>query len=318
MANMTHSRRFFLSLTVAFAAVAVSASAAVDPALVALIPADATIVSGVNVTQSKASSFGRFVLSQMNVDNTGAQSFISETGFDPRRDLNDVMVATTGTSDKPSAIVIGRGVFSPARLLEAAKAHGATVTSYRGVDIATHNDGSIAFVDASIALAGTDKLVRAALDQRALNATKLPDSVLQKMQELSAANDVWFYSTVSPADFFVGKMADPNVGGPMKDGLLQAVLQAAGGIKFKDTEARVSGEAITRSDKDATALADVLRFLAQIVQSNGQNQRASEFAALLSKLELTTAANVMKLSMSIPEDLLERVFAKRSPRVAKR
>ena len=86
MAIMTPSRRLFLSLTVAFATAAVSASAAVDPALAALIPADATVVSGVNVTQAKASSFGRFVLSQMNVDNTGAQSFINETGFDPRRE----------------------------------------------------------------------------------------------------------------------------------------------------------------------------------------------------------------------------------------
>ncbi len=314
MPTNTHSRRFFLTLAAA-AAFAFQAPAAVDPALAALIPADATIVSGVNVGQAKTSSFGRFVLSQMNVDDSGAQNFINETGFDPRRDLSDVMVATVGaTADKTQAVILGRGVFNPARIFNAAKSHGATVSTYLGVDVASHDDGAIAFIDASLAVAGNTKVVKAVLEQRAQNAKKLPDSVMKKMQELSAANDVWFYSAASPAEFFGTKMADPNVGNAMKDGLMQAVLQAAGGIKFADKEARVSGEAMTRSDKDAQALADVFRFLAQIVQSNGQSKgMPNDVAALLGKMQLTTDGSVMKVSMSIPEDLLERVFTNKAP-----
>lgn len=315
MATTTHTRRFLLTFAVA-SAMAVTTQAAVDPALAALIPADATIVSGGNVTQAKNSAFGRFVLSQMNVDSSSAQSFIAETGFDPRRDLNDVMVATVGNADKTEAIVLGRGVFNPARIFTAARAKGGAVTTYRGVEMVSNGDGAIAFIDASLALAGNTKVVQAVLDQRASNnARKLPDAVLKKMQELSAANDVWFYSAASPADFFGAKLADPNVGNAMKDGLMQAVLQAAGGIKFTDREARINGEAMTRSDKDATALADVFRFLAQIVQSNGQQRsgNANDLAALLGKMQLTTEGSVMKVSMAIPEELLERVFTSKRP-----
>jgi hypothetical protein len=311
-----------LTLTAATAAMAVAVSvpahAAVDSALAALIPADASTVSGVNVAQAKASSFGRFVLSQMNLDDNSVQNFVLETGFDPRRDLNDLMLATTGVGEKTQAVVLGRGTFNPGKILNTARTHGATVTNYKGVDIASHKEGAIAFIDASLAIAGHDTAVRAVIDQRG-SGKSLPEAITKKMQELSAQNDAWFYSATSPADFFAGKM-DPNIGGAMKDGLMQAVLQAAGGIKFNEKEARISGEAVTRSDKDATALADVFRFLAQIVQQNSGNannqQGAADLAALISKMQLSTESNVMKVSLAIPEEMLERVF--RSPRARAR
>jgi hypothetical protein len=323
MATIRSTRRFVLTLGVAFASAALTASAAVDSALAGLIPADATVVSGVNVTQAKVSSFGRFVLSQMQLDDKGFQAFIAETGFDPRRDLSDLMVVTIGTGDKTEAVVLGRGVFNPGRVFNTAQTHGATITTYNGIDILSHNGGALAFVDASIAIAGHDKAVRAAIDQRTASA-KLPEAVTKKMQELSANNDAWFYSTASPADFFAGKFTgDQNLGGAMRDGLMQSVLQAAGGIKFGEKDIKVAGEAITRSDKDATALADVFRFLSQIVQNNNNNNpKVNDAAALLSKLQLSTDANVMKISLAIPEEVLERMFsgraAARVARVARR
>jgi hypothetical protein len=140
------------------------------------------------------------------------------------------------------------------------------------------------------------------------------------MQELSAANDAWFYSTISPGAFFAGKLNNENLGAAMGDGLMQSVEQASGGIKFTGAEARISGEAVTRSDKDATALADVFRFLAQIMQ-NGNSKptgAAADAAALLSKMQITTQGKSMKMSLSIPEDVLERLFGKRTMHVARR
>lgn len=321
MVPVTNTRRFFIGLTIALTGAAMSASAAVDSALAALIPADATVVSGVNVNQAKSSAFGRFVLSQMDSDDEGIRKFIADTGFDPRRDLTELVVATVGTTDKPEPVILGRGIFTPGRILDLARQHGAAVSSYQGIEIATHKLNAIAFVDASIAVIGHSAAVKAAIDQRANPVKRLPETVTRKIAELSNANDAWFYTAASPADFLGGKIADPNLGGAMKEGLLQAVTGAAGGIKFRDTHAQVSAEAVTRSDKDATALADVFRFLAQIVQtqgnaSNSRNNGAQDVAELLSKLQLSTDANVMKLQLAIPESLLERVFARRPARQA--
>lgn len=312
-------RRFFLGLTIALTGAAMSASAAVDSALAALIPADATVVSGVHVNQAKNSAFGRFVLSQMDADDEGLRKFIADTGFDPRRDLTELVVATVGTGEKTEPVVLGRGVFTPGRILDIARQHGAQVTNYQGIEVANHKENSIAFVDASIAVIGHSAAVKAAIDQRANPGKRLPEAVTRKITELSNANDAWFYTKASPADFLGGKISDPNLGGAMKEGLLQAVTGAAGGIKFTDSNAKVTAEAVTRSDKDATALADVFRFLAQIVQTQGGNNNRNgvqDLAELLSKLQLSTDANVMKMQLAIPESLLEKVFARRPVRVA--
>jgi hypothetical protein len=314
------NRRIFLSLSLAAAGAASSAFAAVDSALLGLIPSDATVVSGVHVEQAKASAFGRFVLNQMQVDDQGFRKFILDTGFDPRRDLGDVMAVTLGSGDKTQVLILGRGVFNPGRIFNTAKQSGGTISNYKGVDILSHeDDGALAFVDASVALAGNPAAVRAAIDQRG-GTKKLPEAVAKKMQELSAANDAWFYSTVSPGSFFAGKMSNENLGAAMGDGLMQSVEQASGGIKFTGADARINGEATTRSDKDATALADVFRFLAQIMQSgnNKPTGAAADAAALLSKMQITTQGKVMKLSLSIPEDVLERMFSKRTMHVAAR
>ena len=310
-------RRSALALGALVLIAGLPASAAVDSALAALIPSDASTVSGANVAQAKNSAFGRFVLSQLTVDDRGLQKFISDTGFDPRRDLNDVIVATIGTGDKAAPVVLGRGIFNPGKILNAAKLQGATVTNYKGVDIATAQDGAIAFVDATIAIAGLDKAVRAAVDQRT-TAKKLPDAVLKKMQELSGANDAWFYSLASPGEFFGDKFANPELGNVMQTGLMQAITQASGGLKFTDKEMKVNGEAVTRSDKDATALVDVLKFLTQMVQGNAKGGDAADAAALLSKMQVSATSNVMKMSLAVPEELMERIFAGRKAGVAAR
>jgi len=316
---MMINRRTFLSLSLAVTGAASSAFAAVDSALLGLVPADATVVSGVHVEQAKGSAFGRFVLNQMQMDDQGLRTFIMDTGFDPRRDLTDMMAVTIGTGEKTQALILGRGVFNPGKIFNAAKIHGGGLTSYKGIDIASHEDGAIAFVDASVALVGNAAAVRAAIDQRS-SGKKLPDAVVKKMQELSAATDAWFYSTTSPGNFFAGKMSNENLGAAMGDGLMQSVEQASGGIKLTGADARINGEAVTRSDKDATALADVFRFLAQIVQSgnNKPTGAAADAAALLGKMQLTTQGKVMKVSLSIPEDVLERLFSKRTMHVASR
>jgi hypothetical protein len=313
------NRRMFLSFSLALSGAVTSAFGAVDSALLGLIPADATIVSGIHVEQAKGSAFGRFVLNQMQVEDPGMRTFILDTGFDPRRDLADVMAVTIGTGEKAQFLVMGRGVFNPGRIFNTAKVNGGSIANYKGVDMAMHDEGAVAFLDASVALAGNAAAVRTAIDQRG-SGKKLPDAIVKKMQELSAANDAWFYSATSPANFFAGKLSNENLGNALSEGLMQSVEQASGGIKFTGADARISGEAVTRSEKDATALADVFRFLAQIMQSgnNKPTGAASDAAALLSKLQLSTQGKTMKLSLTIPEDVLERLFGRRAMHVASR
>ena len=63
---------------------------------------DAKVLAGVNVAQAKSSPFGQYVLSQISANDPGLQQLASVTGFDPRQDLCEVLVASNGASTNPS------------------------------------------------------------------------------------------------------------------------------------------------------------------------------------------------------------------------
>ena len=58
---------------------------AVDPSLIGLAMPDAKAIAGLDVQQSKNSSFGSYLLSQ--IDNHAFELLTRETGLDPRTDV---------------------------------------------------------------------------------------------------------------------------------------------------------------------------------------------------------------------------------------
>jgi hypothetical protein len=81
--------RYILGISALFLAGALSAFAAVDPALLALVPPGAKLVSGVQLDQARSSEFGQYLLNRIHTDDDCFQKFTEETGFDPRHDLDD-------------------------------------------------------------------------------------------------------------------------------------------------------------------------------------------------------------------------------------
>ena len=66
---------------------------AVDPSLIGLAMPDAKAIAGLDVQQSKNSSFGSYLLSQ--IDNHAFELLARETGLDPRSDVQQIVAATT-------------------------------------------------------------------------------------------------------------------------------------------------------------------------------------------------------------------------------
>lgn len=310
--------RAFAVLSIASALISLPAAAAVDPALLALVAPDARIVTGIQVDQSKASKFGQFVLSQIT-DNADLKKFTLDSGFDPRRDLKEIVVATSGL-DGAGSLVIGRGAFQKERLLGAARTAGGVSSIHNGIEMVSANDigslSTLAFLDSSTALVGDQASVKAAIDRRSSGATGLSAAMATKAREIGAVNDAWFVTLAPLSEFLGSRMADANLGAAMQGNLLQAVQQASGGVKFGASEVGIGFEAVTRSDKDASALADVLRFFASMLQSNqtSSDPKTVKAASLAEKMKLSTQANIMKLSLSIPEADMERMFLS-GPRV---
>lgn len=317
------------SFLLAFALITSSTSfAAVDAGLLALVPPDAQVASGVHVDTSKVSPFGQFVLSHMQANSTRLQTLIDQTGFDPRSDVTEVLCASNGTQPQPSFLVLARGTFDPATIEAAAVAKGATIQSYMGFDMILNQDAShpsgVAFLDNTLAVAADMATLQYAIAHRtdaSGGAPKVSAALLSSINTASTGNDAWFVSLVPGTNFFpnsainLGQSATGQSNGQVVQGAtLQSIQQSMGGVHFGDQIA-VSFQAVTRSDKDAASLADVVRFFASMVQMQRQNSpQAAILATALDSMNLQTTGSTMTLALSIPEKDIE-TLAQNAPKM---
>lgn len=295
-----------------------------DSSLLILVMPDAKVIAGLQVDQARNSPFGMYVLAHMQLDDPAFLKFMAATGFDPRRDVREVLIASNGLQYDPSHwLVLAKGAFTPARIVSAAQAAGGVATKYRGLEILTSDkqstretpmqslSGAIAFLDASTAVMGDMPGVEAAIDRYETNPG-VSTNLAGKVRQISANNDFWF-TTLVPLAEFAAAMPDPNLSSAMKGNLLGAVQQASGGLKFGPT-VQVYGEAITRSPQDASALVDVVKFIAGLIQTNRQNDKtAAQVSTLLDALRTSAQGNVMTMNLEIPESTLEQMLTTMRP-----
>ncbi len=284
------------------------AAPAADSGLLSLAMPDARVVAGINVAGVRNSPFGQFLLDRMSArEEEGLRRFVSDTGFDPRRDLNEVVFASPGGRGETRKLVLARGLFDPARLIGLATAHGAKVSNYGGVDIVGGGGHGMvfAFLDSSTAVAGDIDSVRGAIDRRA-GGPGLSPEITTRIDTLSAAQEAWFVSRIPMAEL-TGQLPQNAAGGALKGDVLKAVEGASGGVKFANT-VNVCAEVIARTPQDATALADVVRFLAGLAQMQ-RKPGAEQFRPVLNSLDVKAIGNLVTIGLVIPEKLIESSIA---------
>jgi len=108
---------------------------AADPQLLNLVMPDAKVLAGVNVEQAKGTQFGQFVLNQMQTQDTELQKLVTMTGFDPRRDVRELLVASDGTPQGKTGLALAKGTFNVSMITAAATLQGVITEVYGGVTI---------------------------------------------------------------------------------------------------------------------------------------------------------------------------------------
>jgi hypothetical protein len=280
---------------------------AADPQLMNLLMPNAKVVAGVNVEQAKNSPFGLFLLSRVQNGDPGLAKLTAATGFDPRRDLTEVLMATLGQPGQ-QGLVLARGTFDSQQILNAATSAGHNVEAYNGVSILTGQDEklthALAFLGDSVAIAGDLDNVKAAIDRRSNNSSQIDPALAAIVQQLSGSQDAWSVSMVPIAALTNGKLPDTNLNGMLNSDVLKAIQQTSGGIKF-GANIQISAEAVANSSQNATALADVIHFLGNMVQANAPAASAAAITSLVQSLSVQTDGNTVKLALAIPEQQLE-------------
>jgi hypothetical protein len=289
---------------------------AADPQLLNLVMPDAKVLAGVNVDQAKTSPFGQYLLAQFYSQDQHLREFTAQTGFDPTRDLEEILVASTGSQPHASALTAARGTFSTDKINAAAQSAGATSESYKGVTILEDpkKRNGYAFLSPTVAVAGDIASVKGAIDRlTTAPSSPLSAALIVKVNQLSAAQDAWAISEIPPPDLKL-----PGNGGNTSSipaGALQNIQQASGGVKLAAQAVVVTGELHADTAANAGQLAGVLQFLVNLGQM--QAQQNPQAATMLKSLAVAANGNLVNVSLNIPEADAESLFQlKPKPRVS--
>jgi hypothetical protein len=306
-----------------FTAVALCAAPlfAADEAMLRLLPAGTATIAGADVDRVMASRLGQTLFQEFGRVDDDLAKFAAATGFDPRRDIREIVVAGGRLSPRgarrspPGDLVIVRGTFDETRILGAASVFGGLVNIYQGFRLLTpprEKSVEIAFLG-GLAVAGEPASVRAAVDRHVAKAP--PGEAAVRAQELAARYHAW---AVTDSLNHLGALAPDSNPNAAARNALGSIERAAGGLVFGD-QVSVDAEAVTRSAQDATALVDLYR-LAVMMQAHTQpppNSEAEAVRKLVESASATADGNSARFSAAVPSEMIERWFRPGSRRGAR-
>jgi len=290
---------------------------AADPILLNLVMPDAKVVAGVNVQQAKGTPFGQYILNQMQTADAHMQELVALTGFDPRRDVNELLVASNGVPQGKTGLALARGSFDVDRITGAATQHGAVTEVYGNATIIEDpkQEGGIAFLNSTTVAAGDIASVKGAIDRQTM-AQPLPAAILVKINQWST-QDAWGIAAVPPASLAPAERKTGAPNNPMF-GAIQAVQHSAGGVKFGGNVV-FKAEATCDTAQNAQTLGDLVKLMVNLAQMQaGTDPNA---AALIKSVTANASGNLLSVSASLPEDMFIQIVQSghgpRSPKQVK-
>ena len=253
-----------------------------------LLPPDSKVIFGIRVHNLALSSVAQTFASQAQAAAAGLLKAVSLDGIDLLRDIDEVLIATSGKGQNSPTIIVVTGRFDEARLAEGAK-------PYHGVPILTggETDGVVALLDGGTALIGDATLVRAAIDQRE-GKNRIDPALNDRITSLRQRYDIWGLG--ERLEGFSPPMPEAKVVESIDR--FQFGLQMVNGLEL-------SAEIHARSAEDAHKMNETFGMLAALVQ--GANTSASG-----AKFDLQADGGTLKLTVFIPDEELKKAIAAQS------
>jgi hypothetical protein len=315
---MRHPTVFAASLL--FAASFVTASFftpsafAADPELMNLVMPDAKILAGANATTTKISPLGQFVLSKITLLGEEPQKFIAATGFDPLKDVSEVLAATAADPASHSGLLLVRGTFNVDKISGVIAGHHEVQTqSYGGATLfsltnrKTNATQALAFIGSTIAVAGDLATVKAAID-RSTGANSIDPALALQVNQLSQNEDEWVVSSASIASLMPATATAGSGPAAQVMSILKSIQTFTGGVKF-GSDVQITAHAVADTAQNAAALAAVVKLGVNLASMNsGKGAQLTELARLLQNLQVTASGSDLNLALAIPETQVEALL----------
>ena len=268
-----------------------SDSGRMDPLLAQLVPADAVSLFGARMDQIKTTPLYQKLIAQKKL--LQFDEFAAETGFDPRRDVRELVVASNGKE----TIVLARGNFHLSNIQGVAK------SNYKGYTLYTRDQAGYSLLDSSTAVAGSLPELRAALDQYKSGNRAATAALLGRAQAIPGQYQVWAVS-VGGADFIARNL--PQSGNGANFGKIFRSLENT----MFEADLRNGLDAVAqgncRTAKDAKDLGDAARGLVGFGRlSVPENQ--PELLRLWDGIHVEQKERSLNITAKISQDLVDKL-----------
>lgn len=320
---MTRSLR---TLAVLMAVVALALPAAAKDDALSLVPANAVTVGMVKLADMRTSPLSSFLFQhtdKMSADGEAAK-FLAEAGLQPTRDVDVLVVATTPRStlgSEADVLVIAEGRFQPARLTSALLSRGAVKKggyilfpeSKKGGNDDEH--GAVAFLSPSLAIAGNERSVAAALEARANGGTgfRSRGALGLDLGRVDSKATAWALVDVTRAARLT-KGGTINTGKGQSGEALQAAIKTLSTVAVWATD---TGDALQLGAIGLSSDAETLELLEDTVRGAlsalrlAVKDKSPELVSVLRRFDIDRKSDSITVEGSIPAATLRDMIAKK-------
>jgi hypothetical protein len=285
------------------------------PTELSYVPADAAVVAFANVREVMDSDL-RKRLKVALPQEQGQQEFQRETGIDIEQDIDYIVAAMTssetGVKD-PNGLVVARGRFNTTQLEGLARDHGGVVEEYKGKRLIkaspSHDDtGSgehphsvmLAFLEPGLVGIGSERAIKSAIDaQLTAHSITSNNEMMELIADIDLGNNAW---AVGRFDAIANQARIPaDIATKLPAIKTFAVMTHIDG--------GVTGSLRAETKDDPSA--DNLRQVVQGLLALGRMTNDPKATALMNSLQLSGSGKTVKLSFSVPSEVLDMIPVKK-------
>jgi hypothetical protein len=267
----------------------------VDNVLAKLVPSDSTSLFGARMEQLKSAPLYTKLVGQQKLPQL--DSFSSETGFDPRRDVRDLLLASNGRPN--TTVLLARGTFHVADVKTFHK------TRYRGyvLSLTPKDDVGYCIMDSTLAIAGPAASMKSALDHYLSPSRDQPSALLDEARAVPQQFQVWSVS-IGGADFLANSL--PHEGNAANFGKIFRSLENTHFQADLSHGLNAFAQGDCRTDADAKSLSDAARGLIGFGRLSVPDNQP-ELLRLWDGLHVEQNQRVITITAKIPQDLIDKL-----------
>ena len=290
------------------------------PAEGLVLPADSRFVMGIDVPRFVQSPFYKKFATQGGRPQA-FRDLEQKTGFNPERDVDQVLIAGRPDQGQEAGLVIVRGRFDRYKLTQAIESEGSKVTTkkHEGNPLYLFSEGqkgasALAFLghDDDLLVMGSQKSVEAAVSAHFQGATPLKQNaaLTALLERVKPGSTFWMVGDQSLLSQMPSAVPAPGGGAQMQLPALKALMVT--GELDPVVTLDVTGDASDAAS--ATQLADIVRGF--VALATLQASQKPELAALKNAINITTEQSSVRVSARVPYEVLEAMHPKKAAGVA--